>query len=183
MPAPEEVQDPTIDRTALQGLLEDSPLLSRLRATLETYPPEAQEAMLAMARNALQQGRVAEARSLLMSIALVHPKNAAAFNGLGLTLKQEEDYELALAFFTRAMELAPDEVVFLYNRASTYMVMNKQLEAVQDLLKLAQKDPDGKTAHGKESLRILLALDEHLGNLARSEQASAGPRQKGAQEK
>jgi tetratricopeptide (TPR) repeat protein len=62
-----------------------------------------------------------------------HPKEAIAFNDLGLCYARRQKYDEALAALQRAVELQPDRVLYRNNIATVLVVQGRIDEALQHL--------------------------------------------------
>jgi Flp pilus assembly protein TadD, contains TPR repeats len=86
-------------------------------------------------------GNFDEAEAAYNKTIKLNPKNANAYNQLGLIYKVKKQYELAISDFTKAIEFVPNNAYVYYNRGDTYFA-NKQYEsAVADFSKSIELNP------------------------------------------
>lgn len=78
---------------------------------------------------------------------------AGSFTELGLALRREKQYELALLCHSRALELSPDDERVLFNIARTEFEMGKINEAREHLYGILEKNPEFSVA--RDFLRFL----------------------------
>jgi Flp pilus assembly protein TadD len=107
--------------------------------------------------NFFSQGRLKEAKSVFEGLAVMDPNNAYTNSILGAIHQGMEEYDVAIVRYTRAIELFPQDIVSLTNRAEIYLNMGKFLEASEDLKKVIQLDPERKNASANRA-RLLAAL-------------------------
>ncbi|WP_428623451.1 tetratricopeptide repeat protein [Sedimenticola sp.] len=86
--------------------------------------------ILATAVNLHQQGELQQAESLYRQVLDIDPRNADAFNLLGVIAKQIGELEASCKLIKRAIRINPQEAQFHYNLGVTYQEMGEQLKAV-----------------------------------------------------
>ena len=89
---------------------------------------------------------------------------ALAFNLRGIAMRQSGRPQQALAEFTRAIELAPNETNY-FQRASTYQVLGQHALAIADLNEVIALKPDGTPAFYARALS-----ERAIGDLAGANQ-------------
>ena len=85
-------------------------------------------------------GRQAEAVLLLRQSVTVIPKDAEFWYLLGLGEMENGDARAAEKAFSQALDLAPDRLDVLYNRALVFQYLGEVENALQDLRLGAEKD-------------------------------------------
>jgi Flp pilus assembly protein TadD len=113
--------------------------------------------LLICGHNFFSQGRLEEAKSIFNGLALLDPDNPYVNSILGAIYQGMEQYDVAILRYTRAIEMYPQDVVSLTNRAEIYLNQGKFLEAAQDLKKVIESDPENKTPAANRA-RLLAAL-------------------------
>jgi len=83
---------------------------------------------------ALQQGHFDQALKLFEEAASLQPKNATAYNMIGLCHFRKENYPEALEAFTKALNLVPTFSDARNNRGATYLAMGQFSMAEVDFL-------------------------------------------------
>jgi tetratricopeptide (TPR) repeat protein len=81
-----------------------------------------------------------------------------------------ERYDEALADFTRAIELDPEDAGAIVSRGETYRAMERYDEALADFTRAIELDPEdaGAIASRGETYRLMGRYDEALADLARA---------------
>jgi len=92
--------------------------------------PSHPEALSFIATAALQTGNVLRGVQLLEQAVAAHPGNATLHKNLGIAYRSAADPRRALAAFTRALELKPDQVAALFNRAGLLLELGRGDEAL-----------------------------------------------------
>ena len=85
--------------------------------------PNHEKARLNLANLMLEQGLVEQAVAGYLEIIARNPHAAGAFNNLGHAFIQQDRYKEAYIAYRKALEIAPDEPVFLVNIAN--LLLNK----------------------------------------------------------
>jgi tetratricopeptide (TPR) repeat protein len=100
------------------------------------------------------------------------PNDARARNGLGNVREKEEDLEGAIAEYSKAIEADPDEAIFVRNRASALITLNRLDEARADCETASRLASDHEYTHGRWG-DLHLARGEWAGAEARYQEAIA----------
>ena len=79
-----------------------------------------------------QNGHLAQAKLLYRKAAQADPKNPVTLQLLGVLAAQEEEYELSLSFFSRAISLLPTYSEAFLNRGHVFKKLGKIEEAIKD---------------------------------------------------
>jgi tetratricopeptide (TPR) repeat protein len=90
-------------------------------------------ALLGLARLFDRQGQLERATEHYLEAVKYHPKEAIAFNDLGLCYARRQKYDEALAALQRAVDLQPDRVLYRNNIATVLVVQGRIDEALQHL--------------------------------------------------
>ncbi|KAE8912164.1 hypothetical protein PF005_g5379 [Phytophthora fragariae] len=127
------------------------------RKSIDAYPELAPAynnlAMLVLERQArdealqlLQRGlQAAEATKDLETVANIH-------NNLGFVTREHDKWSVAhsleaLRHFEAALEIDPDFTGALYNKASVFLALRRDMESKELLLKVLELEPDNRQAH------------------------------------
>jgi Flp pilus assembly protein TadD len=113
--------------------------------------------LMVCGHNFFSQGRLEEAKKIFDGLAVLDPNNPYINNILGAIHQGLEQYDIAVLRYTRAIELFPNDIVSLTNRAEIYLNQGKFLEASDDLKKAIQLDPERKNPSANRA-RLLAAL-------------------------
>jgi tetratricopeptide (TPR) repeat protein len=89
-------------------------------------------------------GRLEEAKVMFRGLCLVDHTVAYFHTGLGAIYQKERQYFDALAEYTVAIELDPEDITAYVNRGETYYLMGLWEKPLEDLDKAIALDPKGK---------------------------------------
>ena len=131
----------------------------------ELGPLSGQEAMYIaeMGYNLFQQGRYKEAKAIYDGLVASNPDIwyfHAALGAIQLEAKEagfaDEEFSLEFAHrnLSRALELNPRDIASCVNRAEVYLYQAKILEAVNDLKRAVEMDPEGTNEQGFRARRL-----------------------------
>lgn len=115
------------DGHARRGELAPAHDLYRQILELEPSHPEA---LSFVATAALQTGDLRRGVQLLEQGVAAHPGNANLHKNLGIAYRAVGDPQRALAAFTRAVELKPDQIAALFNQAALLFELKRKDEAL-----------------------------------------------------
>ncbi|QUQ66132.1 tetratricopeptide repeat protein [Kutzneria sp. CA-103260] len=95
------------------------------------------------------------------------PARALARAERGVLLRAARDFDVALADFQSAIDLAPDEVRYIGERGETLRRMGRPAEALPDLDRLLADEPDNAWAYGCRgaAFQALERFEESLADL------------------
>lgn len=143
-------------------------------------------ALLITGHTLWQQGHLDKARDLFAGLALLDPANPYLHAMLGSIDQKQQKYESAIQQYTWALQLFPQDMDSLTNRAECYLHLGKFQQASEDLKQCIALDPSQKNAAANRA-RILLAsthaslkLVKEKGPDALAEMKQAIDRQRGA---
>ena len=114
-------------------------------------------ALLICGHNFFSQGRLKEAKNIFEGLALLDPDNPYANSILGAIYQSMELYDIAILRYTRAIEIYPQDIVSLTNRAEIYLNQGKFLDAAEDLKKVIEFDPESRNPSANRA-RLLASL-------------------------
>lgn len=117
-------------------------------------------------------GRMAMAYGLAERVAQAAPQLAAAHNMAGLLAFRRKQYELALTWLTKAMELDPDDAAYPRNIGLVYHALNRLDDALQMTQRALDLAPDEATLYFNKALILHDRLEIEAG-LATAEAALA----------
>jgi len=86
-------------------------------------------------------------------------KQAEEFKNNGNNSYKLGDYKMAVEFYTRAIELVPENASYYANRAAAYMMLRKYREAIGDTSTSTRIDPSYVKAYSREGKLNLLLGD------------------------
>jgi Flp pilus assembly protein TadD len=113
--------------------------------------------LLVCGHNFFSQGKLQEAQRIFDGLAILDPNNSYINNILGAIYQRLEQYDAAILRYSRAIELFPQDIVSLTNRAEIYLNQGKFVEASKDLKKVIELDPERKNRSANRA-RLLVAL-------------------------
>jgi tetratricopeptide (TPR) repeat protein len=114
-------------------------------------------AVLACGHNFFSEGRLEDARKIFEGLAVIDPMFPYIHTMLGAIYQKLEKYDVAVLRYSMALELDPNDIHALTNRAEIYLMMGKFLEAAEDLKKVLGIDSTQKSPASKRA-RMLSAL-------------------------
>ncbi len=120
-----------------------------LRRCLQDYP-QFTPAYNSLAELQMRQGRIHEAEETLTTALKVRPRDPVLLNNLGMCLLLRKEYEPALARFTEAAGLVPENGKYRANMATALGLLGRREES-QALLE--QVLPRDKAQHNADVLR------------------------------
>jgi Flp pilus assembly protein TadD len=120
-----------------------------LRRCLQDYP-RFTPASNSLAELQMRQGRIHEAVDTLSAALQTRPHDPVLLNNLGMCLLLRQEYERALAHFTRAAGLVPENEKYRGNMATALGLLGRQEES---LALLQQILPADKAQRNAEVLR------------------------------
>lgn len=89
-------------------------------------------------------GRLEEAKALFRGLCWLDHTVAYFHTGLGAIYQKEQNYFDALAEYTVAIEIDPEDITAYVNRGEVYYLMGLQDQPLEDLDQAIQLDPKGK---------------------------------------
>lgn len=104
------------------------------------FGPQTAEAYNGLAEAALKEGRIEQAQELFQTSLQIRP-NADALIGLGNVHYYRGEYEPAIEFFSRAIELERDYPEAFNDRANCYRRLNRLPEAIRDYTRAIELNP------------------------------------------
>jgi tetratricopeptide (TPR) repeat protein len=121
VPQPEGTYDPRMARTAQQ-------------------PSKKAKDILRDAANYLQEGKFEKAQKRFLEVVKMAPEIPEAYNGVGVTHYARQDYEKAIEWYKKAIEVEGDFGDAFYNLACSYALVGKKSMALRYLKLAAMKD-------------------------------------------
>jgi len=132
-------------KEAVKGLDFDSGLVVVVEATGED--PGLAAEYLTEGLERLESNRLTGALTMLAKAVRTDPQYAAGYVGLGRGLTAKGKVEYAVAAFRTALMLQPDDVIAQYELASAFGRLNRRDEAVTEMLRVVELDPNHAKAH------------------------------------
>lgn len=112
---------------------------------------------LGFANLLIDQGIYPRAESLLLRLLMIDPDNAYVRTLLGSLNQKQNKPEKAIANYSRAIAIFPEDINSLANRGELYLQMGQLEKAAADFAKAIQMDPDCKHPSGNRA-RLLVAM-------------------------
>ena len=80
----------------------------------------------------------------------------AAYNNRGVAKKSLKDYYGAIADYTKAIELRPDDALLIYNRGVAKNYLEDYYGAIADYTKAIELNPDDASAYNNRGMLKVL---------------------------
>lgn len=146
-------------RKAIQG--EYSQAVEILRRAL-TLDPTAPEVHRDLAMSLYELGKMDEAKNELLDALRLDPENAGNLVVLGnIYLRHDRDSKSAEIFFTRALEIKPDDLLALNSLAAVHALLSRNDKALDTFTKAIQIAPSFPNARlGKALLELQMGNPE-----------------------
>jgi len=145
-----------------------------------------------MGYHLFQQSRYKDAKGVYEGLAVISPDVGyfhAALGAIQLEAREaglaDEEFslDLALTHLNRALELNPQDIASCVNRAEVYLYQAKVVEAVNDLKRAVEMDPDGKNEQGNRARRLaremLAAIEREEGKKSEEGKQPESPKKPG----
>jgi Flp pilus assembly protein TadD len=124
-----------------------------------------------------EHGQREKGLAAMEGLVVVNPKVGAFHALLGAMQGRLGAEELALASYTTAIKLEPNNLSARVNRAELFLKQGALDKALDDLVTATRIDPQGKTALGKRALQLARTTSQGLKELlARAKKKPAPPR-------
>jgi tetratricopeptide (TPR) repeat protein len=110
--------------------------------------------------NFFKGGQLERAKNIFEVLAVLDDKLAYVQSMLGAIHHLQENYNVALVYYTRALEFFPEDINSLTNRGEVYVKLGHFEEAASDLKKAIDLDPEmNHPSANRARLLALLATD------------------------
>lgn len=123
-------------------------------------------ALLLTGHNLFKQGRLEDAKRIFEGLAVLDGRNPYVHGILGSIYQKQEKYDIALARYTMALNIFPDDVSSLMNRGEIFLKLGKFVEAAEDFKKALALDPNLKSPAANRA-RLLVAMTQDALALAK----------------
>lgn len=164
----EEVK-PLLDKE--EETLEDSFTLEKVKdflkgeiswAELEGMSMEEAYAIAEIGHTFIEQGKYKEALTIFEGLNAANPYDGYFHACLGLIHQRLKKTDEALIHYTLAIQIDPEDLDSLANRAEILIQKGKFTEAQEDLLKIKELDPKGETISAKKAklLQKIIAKEQ-----------------------
>jgi tetratricopeptide (TPR) repeat protein len=159
---------PTDPRATLGLRLSRSRLTQTAQAEIAVMKtrerPDLLAPLLSRADSLRRNGRVDDAVEVLHEARDRHPESGEVYYEIGLTLScWQREPERAIAFFDRALEVAPGHLQALRHRALAFKELDDHARAIADFDRIVERAPADRTVY----------MNRGLCHLARGDHASA----------
>jgi tetratricopeptide (TPR) repeat protein len=129
-------------------------------AEVMNVTPRQKAALLSLAYTFYSNGRLEDAARILEGLTTLDATMSYAFALLGSIYQKKENYDSAIDRYTRTLMLEPDDTYCLANRGEILLRLGKLQEALTDLVKAMETDPNRKhPAANRARLLVSLAQD------------------------
>ena len=118
------------------------------------------------------QGRLDDAKRVFEGLAVLDGKNPYVQGILGAIYQKQEKYDIAVARYTLALNIFPQDVNSLANRGEIYLKTGNFKEAAADFKKAIELDPARKHPSANRA-RILVALTQEALKLTKEKGVGA----------
>lgn len=149
-------------------------LILFLAFTLQSAQRAVPASVFEQANADIEQGRLADAESILRSALKAYPQDAHALGMLGVVLDAEKKYKGAAVYYAEALRLDPRSALLLNNLGNHDLAVGDVSDARQAYLKVVAIEPHSANANlqlarisleqkqGGEALRYLYALPDSI---------------------
>ena len=119
-------------------------------------------AVLMAGHTLFSEGRMDDARHLFEGLAVLDAKNPYIHGMLGAIYQKIGQDEAAIARYSKALSLYPNDINSLTNRGEIQLKMARFQEAAADLKRAIDLDPDKKNAAANRARLLVMATAEAL---------------------
>ncbi|MCI0604891.1 tetratricopeptide repeat protein [bacterium] len=109
-----------------------------------------------------ENGRMAEAKQIFEGLAVLDGGNPYVHGHLGAIYQKEKAFDLAIAHYTRALQVFPGDLCSLVNRGEIQLRQGKFAEAADDFHKAIELDPRGSDRFANRARMLVLTVQEAL---------------------
>ncbi len=109
-----------------------------------------------------EQGRLQDAKIMLEGLVLLDEGNPYLHMLLGGIFQRQDHNEEAVAQYTAAIQLFPEDIASLANRGETYLRMGRLKDSAEDLKAAIDLDPDGQHPCGNPAPLLATLVYEAL---------------------
>jgi len=114
------------------------------------------------------EGRLDEAQKVFEGLAVLDGRNPYVHGILGAIYQKQEKYDVAIARYTLALSIFPQDINSLTNRGEIYLKLGKFREAAADFKRSIDLDPNKKHPAANRA-RLLVALTQEALKLAKEQ--------------
>jgi Flp pilus assembly protein TadD len=123
------------------------------------FDAKQEAALLLTAHSLLTNGRLEDARKIFEGLAVLDATNPYVHGILGSIYQKQGKHLMAVAHYTLALNLFPEDKHSLLNRGEIFLKLGKFVEAAADLKKIIALDPDQKNPAANRA-RLLVGLTQ-----------------------
>lgn len=109
-----------------------------------------------------QQGRLNSARKIFDGLSVLTPKNSYVFGILGSIDQKQKRFDNAIRRYSDALEVTPENLNVLTNRAECFLKVGKIQAAAADLKKVIELDKDRTHPAANRSRLLVHAVHNAL---------------------
>ncbi len=109
-----------------------------------------------------KSGRLQEAENLFKGLCMLDHKTAYYHTALGAIYQKMENYFDALAEYTVAIELDPEDITAYVNRGEIYYMLGLDEEPMNDFQSAIKLDPSGKDPWGNRARFLLKQIQADM---------------------
>lgn len=114
-------------------------------------------------------GRLKDAEIIFKGLSILDHKTAYYHTALGAIYQKQENYLDALAEYTVAVELDPEDTTAYVNRGEIYYLLGLEDEPLQDFESAIKLDPDGKDPWANRARFLKKQVLEELAEIKANE--------------
>ena len=114
-------------------------------------------------------GRLKDAEIIFKGLSILDHKTAYYHTALGAIYQKQENYLDALAEYTVAVELDPEDTTAYVNRGEIYYLLGLEEEPLQDFESAIKLDPDGKDPWANRARFLKKQVLEELAEIKANE--------------
>jgi Flp pilus assembly protein TadD len=129
-------------------------------------------ALIMTGHTLFSEGRLEEARQVFLGLAILDGRNPYVHGILGAIHQKQERFDAALAEYSMALELYPQDLYSRVNRGEIHLRLGNFREAAADFKIAIDSDPDKKHPAANRA-RLMVALTQEALKLAKEKGVQA----------
>lgn len=148
------------DASQLQNFIQGSINL----ADLMGIDLASQEKLARMGYSLMNEGKLDDADKIFTGLLALNPRESYFSLAKGAVAQRRQDWINAAAWYTRTIEIEPNNMAAHANRADVYLAQNKLTDAVRDLIEVIRIDPQSQTPTSLRARALLAEVQRQLQN-------------------
>jgi tetratricopeptide (TPR) repeat protein len=163
IPEPEGgVPEDAFDKETLEKFIKGDITL----AEMQGVDPESQEKLAGLGYNLLTSGKLEEAKQMFEGLIALNPQEPYFLLAAGSVAQRQERWDDAERWYSLCLERDEKNVAALANRGETRLVLERPVDAADDLMAAVKLDPDGEEPTTQRARALLMELKKQLEKIA-----------------